>query len=72
MSYQLGIKYCIYRFKDKYENFFLRHIPQIEQHEGMDQGNYILDEKDARKSLFKKRSTSSTCAVSNYELVFML
>ncbi|BES88439.1 unc-80 homolog (Hypothetical protein) [Nesidiocoris tenuis] len=40
----------------------IRHIPQNEQHEGIDQGNYVIDEKDTRKSLFKKRSTSSTCA----------
>lgn len=39
-----------------------RHIPQGEQDSIQDHGCYVVDE-NSKKLLFKKRSTSSTCAV---------
>ncbi|XP_039288610.1 protein unc-80 homolog isoform X7 [Nilaparvata lugens] len=40
----------------------IRHFPHTEQDDHMEPGSYILDDRDSRKILFKKRSTSSTCA----------
>ncbi|XP_046670285.1 uncharacterized protein LOC124360589 isoform X5 [Homalodisca vitripennis] len=41
----------------------IRHIPHSEQEDHLNGGScYVLDDRDARKILFKKRSTSSTCA----------
>lgn len=34
----------------------------------MQDQTYIIDDRDSKKLLFKKRSTSSTCAVSNLSL----
>ncbi|RZF41260.1 hypothetical protein LSTR_LSTR010488, partial [Laodelphax striatellus] len=40
----------------------IRHFPHTEQDDHMEPGSYVLDDRDSRKILFKKRSTSSTCA----------
>ncbi|XP_024080721.1 protein unc-80 homolog [Cimex lectularius] len=40
----------------------IRHIPQSEQDETINQTSFCSEDKDTRKSLFKKRSTSSICA----------
>ncbi|KAL1123884.1 hypothetical protein AAG570_001654, partial [Ranatra chinensis] len=40
----------------------IRHIPQSEQDDSFEGSCYVIDERDTRKLLFKKRSTSSTCA----------
>ncbi|KAI5728949.1 hypothetical protein M8J77_023574 [Diaphorina citri] len=42
----------------------VRHVPQTEQDDTIESSSpcYIVEERDNKKSLFKKRSTSSTCA----------
>ncbi|XP_073988249.1 unc80, NALCN channel complex subunit isoform X3 [Rhodnius prolixus] len=50
----------------------IRHIPQSEQSEESMEPCYIVEEKDTKKLLFKKRSTSSTCAVSAVQPFFSL
>lgn len=45
----------------------IRHLHQAEmeeQQEPITEPSYSIDDKSIRKLLFKKRSTSSTCAVS--------
>lgn len=43
--------------------FTLRHIPSSDQGDKIDNSCIIVDEKDPKKTLFKKKSTSSACAV---------
>ena len=47
--------------------FHCRHVHQNELDDASDIGAsscFVMDERGSRKLLFKKRSTSSTCAVS--------
>lgn len=40
-----------------------RHIPSTDQGDKIEHSCIIVDEKDSKKTLFKKKSTSSACAV---------